>query len=85
MQHWDDELASTEAAALRIEGIELDAERRFDGVFLAAEQAGSTEAVTRTPEFQAWMAARAATDAAWGRWAQVMHTRLDAQEQNASR
>jgi hypothetical protein len=71
MQYPNEALATAEAAALEMETMELGAESRFDEVFAAAEQAGTTDTVTQTQEFADWMAARADTDAAWGRWAQV--------------
>jgi hypothetical protein len=72
MTLWEQEIALVERAALRIEQIEADALTRFARVRDAAHRSGDLDGVVRTPEFQAWMAARAETDAAWGRWAQVM-------------
>ncbi|WBY02802.1 hypothetical protein PE066_04490 [Ramlibacter tataouinensis] len=72
MKFWAEELAMVEAAALRIESLEHAAERRFDEVHAAAVAQGSAEQALETSEFAAWMAARADTDAAWGRWSQVM-------------
>jgi len=75
MQFWEQELALTEAAALRIEAIEAEAERRFDKALAVAEGNGEPGIATRMAEFRDWMSARADTDAAWGRWAEVMHAR----------
>ena len=72
MTFWTEELAQAEAAALRIEAREREAEQRFDIVHAEASARGGVEHTRNTPEFAAWIAARAETDAAWGRWAQVM-------------
>jgi hypothetical protein len=77
MKPWTEELAQVEAAALRIEALEVAAESRFDQARLRA----ANEDVVGTPEFADWMAARADTDAAWGRWAQVMDARPDMKKQ----
>jgi hypothetical protein len=75
MDSWKEELALMEAAAMRTEAMEALAEGRFDSVFDAAQAQGASAGVTKTVEFSEWMAARADTDAAWGRWAQVMDAR----------
>ena len=75
MQQWKEELARTEAAAIRIEKIEAEAEQHFDRVFDSAQAKGDTAAALKTDEFSRWLGARADTDAAWGRWAQVMDAR----------
>lgn len=72
MNYWADELAMVEKAALQAESQEQAAERRFDEIHAAAEASGDAEAALQTSEFESWMAARAVTDAAWGRWSQVM-------------
>ena len=77
MRFWTEELAQVEAAALRAEALEREAERRFDSVHAEADARGAAGNTRETPEFAAWIAARAETDAAWGRWAQVMDARLD--------
>lgn len=69
MDSREQDLALLERAALRTESMEHVAEKRFDDVYGAAERNGSVAEVTATPEFREWMAARAETDAAWGRWA----------------
>jgi hypothetical protein len=68
----EQEAASIETAALRLEAAEQAAEQRFDAVFDAAERDGAVEEVTATAEFRDWMSARHATDEAWGRWAVCM-------------
>ena len=79
MKFWTEELALVEAAALRIEALERVAEQRFDTVHDEADARGEAARTVETPEFTAWMTARADTDAAWGRWAQVMDARPDDQ------
>lgn len=78
MQHWKEELELTEAAAIRIQSMEATAESHFDRVFDAAKAQGDTAVALTTDEFKNWMQARADTDAAWGRWAQVMDARPSA-------
>jgi hypothetical protein len=72
MHSLEKEVALSESEALHLEAAELMAEQRFDAVYDAAEQSGNVDGVTATAEFRAWIAARAATDAAWGRWAECM-------------
>ena len=71
MKSLEQDLALLESAALHTESMELIAEKSFDETYDAAERSGSVAAVTATHEFGQWMAARAETDAAWGRWAQA--------------
>lgn len=73
--HWKEELELVEAAALRIEALELKAESDFDRVSDAAQAQGEPSAALGSPEFQAWMSARHDSDAAWGRWFEVMGAR----------
>jgi hypothetical protein len=73
MNLWEQELALVERAALRIEAMEAVAEQRVDAAFAEAEVSGCDP--RKTLEFEQWLAARADTDAAWGRWAEVMHAR----------
>jgi hypothetical protein len=69
----EEHLAMLESAALESETRELIAEKCFDDRHAAAERDGSLDSVTASPEFREWMAARAVTDSAWGRWAEFMH------------
>jgi hypothetical protein len=69
----EQDLQALESAALDSEAQERIAEQTFDTTYAAAEKSGSTARVTATPEFREWMAARAITDAAWGRWAEFIH------------
>ena len=75
MNHWKQELDAVEAAAMRIDAIEQQAESEFDRVAQAAKANGDAERALETPEFAAWMAARRNSDAAWGRWFEVMGAR----------
>jgi len=75
MNHWKQELDAVEAAAMRIEALELEAEQAFDRVEQVAKAEGDAERALNTPEFNAWMAARRDSDAAWGRWFEVMGAR----------
>ena len=73
MRIWTEELAQVEAAALCAEALENEAENRFDIVRAELSARGEAEQqLLQSAEFSEWMAARAETDAAWGRWAQVM-------------
>lgn len=83
MKIWTEELAQVEAAALRVEALEREAEKRFDTVRAEALARGEPEQLHQSPELSEWMAARAATDAAWGRWAQVMDASLDGKDSGA--
>jgi hypothetical protein len=75
MNPWQDERERAVADALDIEARELRAERDFDRAHAAAQARGDASLAMKTPEFDAWMAARRETDSAWGRWYQVMATR----------
>jgi hypothetical protein len=82
MTCWKEELAQVEAAALRIEAREREAEKRFDMAHAEAFARGDAEHSLKTPEFAAWIAARAETDAAWGRWAQVMDVSVEIRQRD---
>ncbi|GAC1525816.1 MAG: hypothetical protein NVS2B4_02070 [Ramlibacter sp.] len=76
MNYWLEELALVESAALRIQAIEEVAEERFDQALAAAErQGGPGERAIPSGELSAWLSARHDTNAAWGRWAEVMKAR----------
>lgn len=64
--------AAAEVEALAIEAAEERAEQRFDHLHASLEAAGRVQEATQSPEFHDWMAARARTDAAWGRWAMAV-------------
>ena len=80
MRIWTEELAQVEAVALKVEALEREAKQRFDDVRAEALARGEADNMHETPELSAWMAARDATDAAWGRWAQVMDASLESKE-----
>ena len=75
MSDWSEEIAAATAAAERIQAAEEIAEARFDAVYMEAEAAGKLEHAPTTEEFRDWMAARHATDAAWGTWSEVMDSK----------
>lgn len=85
MAFWKEELAQAEAAALQLEAREREAEMRFDKVHAQASAGGGAEHGPQSPELAAWMAARAETDAAWGRWAQVMDAEPSSDSEAAHR
>lgn len=63
---------TAECEALTLEQDESQAEGNFRAVREALQRAGKADEVTRSAEFRQWMEARAATDAAWGRWAMAV-------------
>jgi hypothetical protein len=72
MSDWAEEVAMAETAAERRQAAEAVAEGRFDVVHAEAKAAGDVQNALKTEEFRAWMAARNATDAAWGAWSVKM-------------
>lgn len=74
MKDWTEQVAAAEAQAERLQAEEQAAEQRFYELRAAH---GEGEAL-QSQEFQAWMQARHATDAAWGAWSQVMDARPQA-------
>lgn len=66
----DIERAEVEALALQED--EERAAEKFEAARLRLAAAGRADEVTHTAEFREWMAARARTDEAWGRWAVAM-------------
>lgn len=66
------EVAQAEREALERQEAEALAEQRFDEVREALVASGRSDEVTTSREFHDWMASRAATDTAWGRWAVAM-------------
>ena len=72
MKDWAQQLAAAEAKAQHTQEAEHAAESRFDAVHARAQAAGATQQALTTPEFHDWMAARRASDAAWGAWAVTM-------------
>lgn len=70
-----EEVARAEAEADRLPAAEALAEQRFQAVQAVARASGKPDEALPSPEFKEWMAARHATDAAWGAWAVVMDTK----------
>ena len=75
MSDWSEEIAAATAVAERTQTAEHVAEGKFDAVHATAKAAGELEQAVTTEEFRDWMAARHATDAAWGTWSTVMDSR----------
>ncbi|HET8744692.1 MAG TPA: hypothetical protein VFM98_03735 [Ramlibacter sp.] len=71
-KEWNEAVAAAEAAAERKQAAEAIAQERFDAARARCEAAGRADQVTQTPEFQEWIAARHASDDAWGAWAMAM-------------
>jgi hypothetical protein len=71
-KEWNEAVAAAEAAAEQRQAAEESAHQRFDAARARCEAAGRADKVTETPEFEAWMAARHASDEAWGAWAMAM-------------
>jgi hypothetical protein len=75
MKHTDPlrtEIARAESEALALQDAEDRSAQKFDDVRLQLAERNQAEEATRSPEFVEWMAARARTDEAWGRWAVAM-------------
>lgn len=72
MSDWANEMETATAVAEQMQAAEAVAESRFDEVHARAQAAGDLAQLRSTGEFHEWMAARQATDAAWGTWSQVM-------------
>jgi hypothetical protein len=71
-KEWTDTVAAAEAAAQDKQNAEEIAHSRFDAVRARARAEGKEHHSTDTEEFRQWIAARHATDAAWGAWAMAM-------------
>jgi hypothetical protein len=65
-------IQSAESEALLAEQAEARAEDSFRAMRAELERTGDEDQVTQSPELQQWLQARAATDAAWGRWAMAV-------------
>lgn len=72
MSDWAEEFAAATATAERIQAAEAEAEGLFDRAHAQAHALGDKSQALTTAEFHNWMAARHATDAAWGVWSTVM-------------
>lgn len=72
MSDWAEEVAAVTAVAQQMQAAESVAEAQFDAAHARAAEAGTLDQVNHTPELREWLAARHATDAAWGQWAMLM-------------
>ena len=72
MSDWTEELAQAEERAERFQAAEATAEQHF---YELREGEPDRTVLLDSPQFERWMQARHATDAAWGAWAQVMDAR----------
>ena len=72
MSDWAEDFAAATATAERTQVAENEAETLFDQVHDKAQADGNKGHALTTDEFHNWMAARHATDAAWGAWSAVM-------------
>lgn len=72
MSDWAEDFAAATATAERTQAAENEAEGLFDRVHDKAQADGNKGHALTTDEFHNWMAARHATDAAWGAWSTVM-------------
>ena len=75
MSDWSEDIAEAEAAAERTQAAEDMAEARFDAVVAMAQSTGEPSQGRSSEELQHWLAARRATDAAWGTWSEVMDSK----------
>ena len=71
-EDWIEAVATAEAAAEARQTAEEEAHTRFDAARTRAKANGKEHHSTDTDEFREWIAARHATDDAWGRWAMAM-------------
>jgi hypothetical protein len=71
-KEWMAQVAGAEAVAEGKQASEEIAHGRFHAVRAQAEAAGRPHEATETVEFREWIAARRATDEAWGAWAMAM-------------
>ena len=69
---WNEVVAGAEAFAQEKQNAEELAHSRFDAVRMRAKANGDQHHSTDTVEFREWIAARHATDEAWGKWAMAM-------------
>lgn len=75
MSDWTEEIALATAVAQRTQAAEDVAEEKFDAVHARAAAAGDVKHALASDEFADWMAARNATDTAWGTWSWVMDSK----------
>jgi hypothetical protein len=72
MSDWATDLEVAEATATQTQLAEEAAESVFDAFRARTQGNEDKDHTVKSDEFRAWMAARHATDAAWGAWSQVM-------------
>lgn len=77
MSDWMEDIARATATAQQTEAAEGVAEERFDAAHARAAAAGDVTQALSSHEFTDWMAARNATDTAWGAWSGVMDSKPD--------
>ncbi len=75
MSDWSEEITAAETAAEQMQAAERAAESRFDAVHAQALANGTAGEALNSAAFHDWMAARHATDAAWGNWSVVMDSK----------
>ena len=66
------DVARAETEALALQAAEDASAQQFEDVRLRLAASSRADEATRSDEFRNWMAARARTDEAWGRWALAM-------------
>ena len=66
------DIARAETEALALQDAEDQSAQRFEDVRLRLAASDRADEATHSSEFRDWMAARARTDEAWGRWAMAM-------------
>lgn len=71
------DIERAEMDALALQDDEERAAEKFEAVRLRLAAGNQADEVTQTAEFRDWMAARARTDEAWGRWAMAKDAAQD--------
>ncbi len=71
------DIERAEMDALALQDDEERAAEKFEAVRLRLAAGNQADEVTQTAEFRDWMAARARTDEAWGRWAMAKDAARD--------
>jgi hypothetical protein len=74
-KEWTTAVAKAEASAQQKQAAEDEAQRSFQHVRDQMKADGRLGEETGTAEFREWMAARHASDEAWGAWAMAMDAR----------
>ena len=78
-KEWIATVADAEATAQGRQDAEEIAHRKFDAVRARAKADGNHHHATDTAEFHEWIAARHATDDAWGKWAMAMDAKPESE------